>query len=314
MTNVQKRAIEEEISRADPSIRPVDTMAGVLGLTDHKARRPFYRPCFPNSLLQDLYETDLRINNEGSLGSRRQGIAEVQQLNQLQNFVSQRQKEKENQQIYLQYHTESQEDLGQSAMFQDQQPEQTVVQEKLTEKQREAIQKDPIKSENLNIVYDIGAVDRGRPSINDIYNRKHFETYKTGYRYDAQGNPLAYMKKDAPVGSKKQTKMKKNYISTSQLISTSTAQDKLAQKLSGKLQEKKAKKLSSPFFACKFYGEFLALTNFLPISPITSKVRTYGSCASQNVTLTIASQRQCSKGVIYACLRTGQLRVPQNVR
>ncbi|KAA6373292.1 MAG: hypothetical protein EZS28_031181 [Streblomastix strix] len=145
MTNVQKCAIEEEIRRADPSIRPVDTMAGVLRFMDHK-------------------------------------------------------KKKENQQINLKYPTESQEDLGYSAVFQDQQPEQTVVQEKLTEKQREAIQKDTIKSENINTVYDIGAVDQGRPPINDIYNRNPFETDNTGYRNDAQGNPLAYMKIDAPVG------------------------------------------------------------------------------------------------------------------
>ncbi|KAA6383404.1 MAG: hypothetical protein EZS28_021070, partial [Streblomastix strix] len=81
-----------------------------------------------------------------------------------------------------------------------------------------------------------------RPRINDIYNRNPFETHKTGYKYDALGNPQAYMKIDAPIGSKKQTKMKKNYIPTSQLIATSTAQEKLAQNLSGKPKKKKAKK------------------------------------------------------------------------
>ncbi|KAA6371192.1 MAG: hypothetical protein EZS28_033279, partial [Streblomastix strix] len=64
----------------------------------------------------------------------------------------------------------------------------------------------------------------------------------TGYKYDALGNPQAYMKIDAPIGSKKQTNMKKNYIPTSQLIATSTAQEKLAQNLSGKPKKKKAKK------------------------------------------------------------------------
>jgi hypothetical protein len=41
----------------------------------------------------------------------------------------------------------------------------------------------------LNTVYDIGALDWGRPPINDIYNRNPFETHKTGYKYDALGNP-----------------------------------------------------------------------------------------------------------------------------
>ncbi|KAA6334663.1 MAG: hypothetical protein EZS28_053039, partial [Streblomastix strix] len=43
MTTADNRAIKEEIRRADPLIRPVDAMAGVLGLTDHKARRLVYK-------------------------------------------------------------------------------------------------------------------------------------------------------------------------------------------------------------------------------------------------------------------------------
>jgi hypothetical protein len=41
-----------------------------------------------------------------------------------------------------------------------------------------------IASMNLNTVYDIGALDWGRPPINDIYGRHPFETYATGYKYD----------------------------------------------------------------------------------------------------------------------------------
>ncbi|KAA6368850.1 MAG: hypothetical protein EZS28_035624 [Streblomastix strix] len=67
MTTVDERNIEDEIMRVDPSIRPVEAMAGVLGLIDHKARRLVYRTRFPNSLLQDLYEADLRVNREGKL-------------------------------------------------------------------------------------------------------------------------------------------------------------------------------------------------------------------------------------------------------
>ncbi|KAA6380146.1 MAG: hypothetical protein EZS28_024328 [Streblomastix strix] len=255
MTAAQKHAIEEEIIRADPSIRPVDAMAGVFELADHNARRFIYNPGFPNSLLQDLFETEVRINNEGKLiqkkyvesagsyeeninaridqysmkkGRQSPVITEEQQLNQLMNYGSRRQKEKESQQLNLQYTTESQEDLGQSSMF-DQPPEYAVAQEKLTERQRQAIQKNTFKSENLNTVYDIGALDWGRSLINDIYNRNPFETHKTGNKYDALENPQAYMKIDAPVESKKQTKMKKNYIRKSQFISTSTAQEILAE-------------------------------------------------------------------------------------
>ncbi|KAA6389097.1 MAG: hypothetical protein EZS28_015381 [Streblomastix strix] len=177
-----------------------------------------------------------------NLGSRRPVVTEEQQLNELLNFGIHRQKEKESQSLNQQFPSESQEDLGQSSMFQYQPPEITVAQEKLTEKQRLAIQKDNLKSENQNTVYEIGALDWGRPPINDIYNRNPFETHKIGYKYDALGNPQAYMKIDTPIWSKKQTKMKKNYIPTSQLISTSTAQEKLAQNLSGKPKKKKAKK------------------------------------------------------------------------
>ncbi|KAA6359093.1 MAG: hypothetical protein EZS28_045380, partial [Streblomastix strix] len=172
MSEAQKARIEDEIMRVDPSIRPVDASAGVLGLTNRKARRIVYGAGFPNSLLQDLYETELRVNNEGrliqekyvenagryeeninaridqpsmNLGSRRPVVTEEQQLNELLNFGSHRQKEKESQSLNQQYPTVSQEDLGQSSMFQDQPPEITVAQEKLTEKQRQAIQKDIFK-------------------------------------------------------------------------------------------------------------------------------------------------------------------------
>ncbi|KAA6345529.1 MAG: hypothetical protein EZS28_052154, partial [Streblomastix strix] len=67
MTIADKCATEDEIRRADPSIRHVDAMARVLGLTDHKTRRFVYHLGFPNSLLQDLYETKLRITKEGNI-------------------------------------------------------------------------------------------------------------------------------------------------------------------------------------------------------------------------------------------------------
>ncbi|KAA6391661.1 MAG: hypothetical protein EZS28_012814 [Streblomastix strix] len=269
MTTADKCAIEEEIIRAKQSIRPVDAFAGEYGLKDRKARRIVFGARFPNSLLQDLYETEFRVIREGkqkqekfvestgrfeeninvrtdqpsmNLGSRKQIRTEEQQLNDIMNFGNPRQNQKENQQLNLLYPAEAQEDLGQSSILQNQPPEQTVTQEKITERQRQAIQKDIHKQENLNTVYGIGALDWCRLPVNDIYIRNPFETHKTGYKYDALTNIQAYLMIDAPVGSKKQTKMKKNFIPTSQLISTSTVQDKLAQKLYGKPKKKKVKK------------------------------------------------------------------------
>jgi hypothetical protein len=44
--------------------------------------------------------------------------------------------------------------------------------------------RDILASENLNTVYDIGALDWGRPPINDTYGRSPFITHETGYKYD----------------------------------------------------------------------------------------------------------------------------------
>ncbi|KAA6388553.1 MAG: hypothetical protein EZS28_015919 [Streblomastix strix] len=162
MTTVDKRNIEEEIIRADSSIGRTDAFAGEFGLMNSKVRRLVFIA--------------------GSV------ITEEQQLNQLVNFGSPRQKDKENQQLNLQYITESQEDFGLSSMLEDQQPVQTVAQEKLTEGQRQATQKDILKSENVNTIYDIGALDWGRRPINDIYNRNPFETNNIDYNQDALRN------------------------------------------------------------------------------------------------------------------------------
>ncbi|KAA6377726.1 MAG: hypothetical protein EZS28_026748 [Streblomastix strix] len=85
--------------------------------------------------------------------------------------------------------------MGQSSMMDDIPPEFTLAQEKLSEAQQQQIEADIISSVNLNTVYDISALDWGRSPINDVYGRKPFETYDTGYKYDQVGNPIAYMKK-----------------------------------------------------------------------------------------------------------------------
>ncbi|KAA6381072.1 MAG: hypothetical protein EZS28_023401 [Streblomastix strix] len=94
-------------------------------------------------------------------------------------------------------------------MFDDLTPEFTVAEEKLTEAQRQKIESDIISQRNLNIIYDIGALDWGRLSINDIYGRQPFETYDSGYKYDQFGNPIAYLKKPTQTIVKAQSNLHK---------------------------------------------------------------------------------------------------------
>ncbi|KAA6381164.1 MAG: hypothetical protein EZS28_023308 [Streblomastix strix] len=122
-------------------------------------------------------------------------------------------------------------DLGQSSVLEDLQPEFILAQKKLSEAQRQQIESDIISSVNLNTVYVIGALNWGRPLINDIYGRKLFETYDTGYKYDQFGNPIAYMKKSTQSIGKKNNNLKRNYIPTSQLLQTAKAQADLHSKL-----------------------------------------------------------------------------------
>ncbi|KAA6357786.1 MAG: hypothetical protein EZS28_046687 [Streblomastix strix] len=103
------------------------------------------------------------------------------------------------------------------------------------------IQSDMLAASNLSTVYDIGALDWGRPPINDIYGRSPFETYKAGYKYDQFGNPQPYMKKPVVPMGKKDIKMKKNYIPTSQLIQTAKAQADLHKKLTKSTKNHKKK-------------------------------------------------------------------------
>ncbi|KAA6357691.1 MAG: hypothetical protein EZS28_046782, partial [Streblomastix strix] len=248
-----------EIRRMDPTITAAEAHAGVFAISNPAARRRIYTEGFPNSLLQDLYETSIRINNEGklteekymenvqrydqninsrlaqasmNLGSNQLVITPEQQLNEQMNEGSQRQKQILSKQLDSEFANQQQAtDLGQSSFIDDVQPEFTLSQEKLTEAQQQQIEADIISSMNLNTVYDIGALDWGRPPINDVYGRKPFETYAAGYKYDQFGNPIANMKKPTiPIG-KKDRNMKRNYIPTSQLIQTAKVQDDLHKKL-----------------------------------------------------------------------------------
>ncbi|KAA6371195.1 MAG: hypothetical protein EZS28_033277 [Streblomastix strix] len=268
-TQAEQQVIENEIRHIDPSITAVEAHAGVFAISNPVARRRIYTEGFPNSLQQDLYETNIRINNEGklieekymennqrwdqnvnarsvepamNLGSKRPVITEEQQLNEIMNEGSLRQKQFLSRQLDSEFANQQQaSELPQSSVFDDIPPEFTVAQERLFEQQQRQIESNTISSVNLNTVYDIGALDWGRPPINDVYGRKPFETYVAGYKYDQFCNPIAYMKKPTISIGKKGNIMKRNYIPTSQLIQTAKAQADLHKELtkSTKITKKK---------------------------------------------------------------------------
>ncbi|KAA6391247.1 MAG: hypothetical protein EZS28_013221 [Streblomastix strix] len=252
MSSKQQAKIQQEIMPYDHEIQPIEAKLGVLGIIDDTQKRKIYRGDFPYSLQQELFETSIRINNKDrlifdnyidntwrnssninkglnepsmDLGSRSPPITEEYQRNELMNEGSYRQKQFLNRQLDSEFANQEQaSDLGQSSFIDDVSPEYTLAQEKLTEAQQQEIEADTIALQNLNTVYDIGALDWGRPPINDIYGRHPFETYASGYKYDQFGNPIAYMKKPTQPIGKKGNNMKKNYIPTSQLLQTAKAQ------------------------------------------------------------------------------------------
>ncbi|KAA6356243.1 MAG: hypothetical protein EZS28_048230, partial [Streblomastix strix] len=249
-------------------ISPFEAKLGVFGLIDDTQKRKIYGGDFPYSLQQELLKTSIRVNNEGklifdnyidntqryssninkglnepsmNLGSRSPVFSEEQQLNELMNEGSQRQKKSINKQLNSEFANQQQAtELPQSSVF-DQPPELSLGQEKLSEEQQRQMEADMISFMNLNTVYDIGALDWGRPPINDAYGRHPFETYATGYKYDQFGNSKAYMKKPTQPIGKKNSNMKRNYIPTSQLIQTAKAQSDLHKKLTKSTKNHKKK-------------------------------------------------------------------------
>ncbi|KAA6381073.1 MAG: hypothetical protein EZS28_023400 [Streblomastix strix] len=268
MTAQQLKPLEELVMSRIPNITEKEAEIGINAITNLKDRRQVYTELFPQSLLSDLYETKLRVNEQGrlmeekyienaqsyddninarldqpsmNLGYRGPVVTQEEQLNELLNFGSQKQKEQVTNELNKEYPTDNQEDLPDSAIVSDFAGDQSLAQEKLTDEQRQQMQSDILAANNLSTVYDIGALDWGRPPINDIYGRSPFETYKAGYKYDQFGNPQPYMKKPVVPMGKKDTKMKKNYIPTSQLIQTAKAQSDLHKKLTKSTKNHKKK-------------------------------------------------------------------------
>ncbi|KAA6372065.1 MAG: hypothetical protein EZS28_032407 [Streblomastix strix] len=268
MTQAEQQSIVQEIRCLDPTITAAEAHDGLFAIDNPAARRRICTKGFPNSLFQELYESNIRVNEEGkfvgekymenvqrydyninsrlaqvsmNLGSNQLVITPEQQLNELMYDGSARQKEMLNRQLEQEFQNQNQGgDLGKSSKFDELPPEFTVAQERLSEAQRQQIEADIISSMNLNTIYDIGALDWGRPPTND-YGRKPFEKYETDYKYDQFGNPIVYMKKTRQTNGKKNSTMKRNYILTSKLIQTAKAQSDLHKKLtkSAKIGKKK---------------------------------------------------------------------------
>ncbi|KAA6357440.1 MAG: hypothetical protein EZS28_047033 [Streblomastix strix] len=191
------------------------------------------------------YNANARLDEASmDLGSRAPVITQEQIENEMLNDGTQRQRQRVNQELNEMFPIETVHPMPQSTIFERDAPETTIAQERLEELRQQQLLGDIVAAQNLNTVYDIGALDWGRPPVNDIYGRSQFPVHKTGYKYDQFGNPQAYMKMENPLagklGVKKKVKMKKNYIPTSQLLSTSSAQENLAKSFrKGGMKQKK---------------------------------------------------------------------------
>ncbi|KAA6362964.1 MAG: hypothetical protein EZS28_041509 [Streblomastix strix] len=166
------------------------------------------------------------------LGRSSPGLSPEQINNEIMYSGSYKQKEKENQRMDDIYDIQTQQDLGQSSSFEDYTPTMPLMQEKLIEKQQQAIEKDLASQENLAQIYDVGALDWGRMPVNDQFNRQQFKTQKTGYQMNADGSISAIVKKEntkiTPV--EKKPKTQKNYIPTSQLLQSAKEQSSFKKK------------------------------------------------------------------------------------
>ncbi|KAA6389804.1 MAG: hypothetical protein EZS28_014669 [Streblomastix strix] len=244
MPTRQKQQIADQINAADPEISKHEALVGVLGLTNKTMNRRVYGPLFGEELKAEFFENSIMLNNEGKLitekldqpsmdlGRSSPGLSPEQINNEIMYSGSYKQKEKENQRIDDIYDIQTQQDLGQSSVLEDIQPTMPLMQEKLIEKQQQAIGKDLASQENLAQIYDVGALDWGRMPVNDQFNRQQFKTQKTGYQMNADGSISATIKKENTKISpgEKKPKSKKNYIPTSQLLQSAKKQSSFKKK------------------------------------------------------------------------------------
>ncbi|KAA6396294.1 MAG: hypothetical protein EZS28_008179 [Streblomastix strix] len=202
MGAIQKQRIVDKIRAIDPSLTQKEATTGLLGLTNKTMNRQAYGQYFGEDLRAEFFENTLMLNNEGKLVTEN-----IQRI-----------------------HNDT--DLGQISSFEDQPPTMPLMQEKLIEKQQQAIEKDLASQENLAQIYDIGSLDWGRMPVNDQFNRQQFKTQKTGYQMNADGSISAIVKKENTkiTPGEKKLKTKKNYIPTSQLLQSAKEQSSFKKK------------------------------------------------------------------------------------
>ncbi|KAA6379979.1 MAG: hypothetical protein EZS28_024493 [Streblomastix strix] len=259
MSTRQKQQIADQINAADPEISKREALIGVLGLTNKTMNRRVYGPLFGEDLRAEFFENAIMLNNEGKLitekfvensqrydqnpnarldqpsmylGRSSPGLSPEYINNEIMYSGSYKQKEKENQRIDDIYDIQTQQDLGQSSILEDIQPSMPLMQEKLIEKQQQAIEKDLAQKENLAQIYDVGALDWGRMPVNDQFNRQQFKTQNIGYQMNADGSISATIKKENTkiTPGEKKPKTKKNYIPTNQLLQSAKEQSSFKKK------------------------------------------------------------------------------------
>ncbi|KAA6385379.1 MAG: hypothetical protein EZS28_019094 [Streblomastix strix] len=184
----QKQYFVDQIRAADQSITQKEGAAGVIGLTNKAKNRLVYDPLFSEDLRSEFFENDVMLNNEGKvvtekfienyqrydqnpnvrfaepsmqLGSLTLQISPEQINNIIMYSGSQKQKENENQRRNDEYNIQTQDEYGKCSMIEDQPPTILLTQEKLIEKQQQAIEEAPVSQENLAQIYDAGSLDLG---------------------------------------------------------------------------------------------------------------------------------------------------------
>ncbi|KAA6390302.1 MAG: hypothetical protein EZS28_014167, partial [Streblomastix strix] len=179
MPIAQLKDIQNQIHAYDNRISDDDAYDGVRSLLTRTGRRGIYGVDFTDELAKDYIEVELRANAEGKMITQQYlGTTDKYDVNAAINQPA----------MDL--------DLTNSALKEDETPQYTLEQEYDDETRQQQLLKSIIAAENLTTVYDIGALDWGRPPGNDTYGRSPFVTHKTGYKYDQFGNPQAYMKID----------------------------------------------------------------------------------------------------------------------
>ncbi|KAA6371487.1 MAG: hypothetical protein EZS28_032986 [Streblomastix strix] len=206
MTRDEQQFIQDEIRRIDPTITFGEAYAEIYALRDPPARCRVCGAVFPNNLLQDIYETNLIVYSKGKLmeekymenaqrddenintrldqyskkpGNQSSVVTEEQQVKERINFGSLQQKQKASRQLSKDYPIGNEVGLLNSAIYSDIRSELSISQEKLTVRLQQEICAAILSQNNLNTIYDIGALNQGRPPINDIYGRSPFETYQS---------------------------------------------------------------------------------------------------------------------------------------